>query len=164
MSIRMTKHAAAAIALTLGLTLAGCAGQPNANRSLDSVKQPVVERSNFTLDLNSGSGGLSIPEQRRLNEWFAAMDVSYGDRISVDDPLASPATRQAVAAIAARYGLLLSDGAPVTQGLVDPGRTRIVITRAKASVPGCPDWDKHSSYNYNNATASGFGCAILEED
>ena len=96
MSIRMTKHAAAAIALTLGLTLAGCAGQPNANRSLDSVKQPVVERSNFTLDLNSGSGGLSIPEQRRLNEWFAAMDVSYGDRISVDDPLASPATRQAV--------------------------------------------------------------------
>ncbi|MBO9499348.1 MAG: CpaD family pilus assembly protein [Novosphingobium sp.] len=160
MSIRMTKHAAAAIALTLGLTLAGCAGQPNANRSLDSVKQPVVERSNFTLDLNSGSGGLSIPEQRRLNEWFAAMDVSYGDRISVDDPLASPATRQAVAAIAARYGLLLSDGAPVTQGLVDPGRTRIVITRAKASVPGCPDWDKHSSYNYNNATASGFGCAV----
>jgi pilus assembly protein CpaD len=160
MLIRMTKPAAAAIALTLGLSLAGCAGQPSANRSLDSIKQPVVDRSNFSLDVDSGGGGLTIAEQRRLNDWFAAMDLGYGDRISIDDPLASPATKQTVTDIAARYGLLVSDGAPVTDGLVNPGRVRIVVTRSKASVPGCPDWEGSSSVNYSNGTSDGFGCAV----
>jgi len=113
------------------------------------------------LDLNSSSGGgLGISEQRRLNAWFQAIDVRYGDRISVDDPLASPATKDGVAEIAARYGLLISDGAPTTQGLVDPGKVRVVITRSKASVPGCTNWEGKGAYNYNNATSDGFGCAV----
>ncbi|WEK48085.1 MAG: CpaD family pilus assembly protein [Candidatus Andeanibacterium colombiense] len=157
----MTKTAGAALAFALSLSLAACASPPGgANRSLDSIKQPVVERSNLSFDLDSSGGGLSIPEQRRLNQWFAAMDLTYGDRISIDDPLESAATRQAVADIAARYGLLVSDGAPVTGGLVNPGRTRIVITRSKASVPGCPDWEGRSSATFSNSTSQGFGCAV----
>ena len=159
MLIRMIRPAAAALALTAGLSLAGCAGQP-ANRSLDSIKQPVVERTNYTLDLASGSDGLRISEQRRLNAWFDTLGLRYGDRISIDDPLASPATREAVAAVAARYGLLLSDGAPVTAGLVQAGNSRIIVTRSTASVPGCPDWDGRSNTNFNNATNNGFGCAV----
>lgn len=159
MLIRMTKPAAAALALTLGLTLAGCANQAQ-NRSLDSIKQPVVDRSNFSIDIDANGGEVSITEQRRLNEWFAAMDISYGDRISVDDPLASPATRRAVADIAGRYGLLLSEGAPVTTGFVNPGRVRVVVTRSRASVPGCPDWEDRASTNFNNATNNNFGCAV----
>lgn len=159
MLTRMTKPAFTALALTLGLSLAGCATQPT-NRSLDSVKQPVVERSNFSLDLDASSGGLSINEQRRLNDWFAAMDLGYGDRVSIDDPLASAGTKQAVADIAARYGLLVSEGAPVTAGLVNPGKARVVVTRSKATVPGCPDWGDNASYNYNNGTNNGFGCAV----
>ncbi len=159
MLIRMTKPAAAAIALTLGLSLAGCS-QPGANRSLDSVKQPVVERTNSTLDVDTNGGGLSIYEQRRLDDWFAAMDLGYGDRISIDDPLATPGTREAVANIAARYGLLVSEGAPVTEGFVNPGKARVVVTRSKASVPGCPDWGGRSSYNFNNGTHDGYGCAV----
>jgi pilus assembly protein CpaD len=159
MLIRMTRPAGTALALALGLSLAGCMSQPT-NRSLDSLKQPVVERTNMTLDLNAGSGGLPIPEQKRLNDWFAATGLGYGDRLSIDDPLASKATRESVAEIAGRYGVLISDGAPVTQGFVQPGTVRVVVTRSDAYVPGCPDWSGRGNYNYNNGTHDGFGCAV----
>jgi pilus assembly protein CpaD len=155
----MIKPAAAALALTLGLTLAGCASSPS-NRSLYSTKQPVVQRTNLTLDLNAGLDGLPIPEQKRLSDWFAALDLGYGDRVALDDPAKSKATRESVAEVAARYGILVSDGAPVTQGVLQPGTVRVVVTRSDASVPGCPDWEGRANYNYNNATNSGFGCAV----
>ena len=56
----MFRAAPAAIALSLGLMLAGCGGMAT-NRSLESVHQPVVERTNYTLDVTTGPGGLSIP-------------------------------------------------------------------------------------------------------
>jgi pilus assembly protein CpaD len=158
----MIKHpilAAPGTALALALALAGCTGTPN-NQSLESIHQPVVERTNYTLDLATGPGGLSLPEQRRLAGWFEAMDLRYGDRISIDDPLASPATRAAVAAVASRHGLLLSDDAPVTPGYVNAGTARVIVTRSLAHVPGCPDWTTISETNLNNATSSSFGCAV----
>jgi pilus assembly protein CpaD len=159
MLIRMTRPAAAALALTLGLSLAGCAGGPT-NRSLDSIKQPVVERTNMTLDLTAGPSGLPIPEAKRLNDWFAAMSLGYGDRVSIDDPLSSKAIKDDIAQIAGRYGILVSDGAPVTPGFIQPGSVRVVVTHSEATVPGCPDWSGRGGYNYNNATHSGFGCAV----
>lgn len=148
----------AALALSLGLVLAGCGGMPN-NRSLNSVHQPVVERVNYTLDVSTGTGGLSHPEKRRLAGWLEAMDIGYGDRISIDDPLNSSATQSAVAALTSRYGVLLSKDAPQTPGHVEAGTARIVITRTKASVPGCPDWSANSDVNLKNATSSNYGCA-----
>jgi pilus assembly protein CpaD len=158
MSIRMKRPLATAVALSLGLSLAACGGSDN--RGLESVKQPVVSRQNFTLDVNTGPGGLSIPEQRRLVDWFETMNLKYGDRISIDDPLDSGATREAVAAIAGRYGLLIADGAPVTEGFVDPGTARVVVTRSHASVPGCPDWSGQLGGQLNNSNAANFGCAV----
>jgi hypothetical protein len=64
--------------------LAGCGGIAT-NRSLDSIHQPVVERTNYTLDVTTGPGGLSYPEQRRLTGWFEAMAAlrrSHRDRRS----------------------------------------------------------------------------------
>jgi len=148
-----------ALALSLGLVLAGCGGMPS-NRSLYSVHQPVVERVNYTLDVSTGAGGLSQPEQHRLDGWFEAMDLRYGDRVSIDDPLSSSATRSIVAALASRHGLLLSDDAPQTSGYVEAGTARIIITRSKASVPGCPDWSANSDTNLRNGTSSNYGCAI----
>lgn len=148
-----------AIALSLAFTLAGCGGVPM-NASLDSVHQPVVENVNYTIDVMTGMGGLSLPEQRRLSGWFEAMGLRYGDRIAIDDPSASGATREAVEALAARHGLLVNDDAPVTPGAIAPGSARVVITRAKATVPGCPDWSAKSDFNPRNATHSNFGCAI----
>jgi pilus assembly protein CpaD len=160
MSIRMKRPLAAAIALSLGLTLAACGGGTPANRGLESARQPVVERQNYTLDLNTGAGGLSIPEQRRLASWFESLELKYGDRISIDDPLESGATYEAVAAIAARHGLLVSEGAPVTEGFVDPGSARVVVTRSRAHVPGCPDWSGRMTSTLNNETNNNFGCAV----
>ena len=159
MTIR--RNLAGALALTLGLTLAGCNSPSSvSNRSLYSVNQPVVARTSYTLDVATDYDGLSIPEQRRLAGWFEAMDLRYGDRVSVEDPVSGGATRAAVAAIAARHGILLSDGVPVTQGFLQPGTARVVITRSTASVPGCPDWSKSRDANYANATSPGYGCSV----
>ncbi|MBC2670826.1 CpaD family pilus assembly protein [Novosphingobium piscinae] len=147
------------LALALSLALAGCGGMPT-NRSLESINQPVVEKTNFVLDLNTGPGGLSLPEQRRLSGWFDTMDLKYGDKIYIDDPLASAGTRAAVEAVAARYGLLLNDGAPVTQGYVNAGTARVVVVRATASVPNCPKWTGDSDANFHNATSPNYGCAV----
>ena len=152
---------AGALALTLVSTLAAC-NAPGAldNRSLYSVKQPVVARTSYTMDVATTYDGLSIPEQQRLSGWFDSMDLRYGDRVSIEDPLVSGATREAVGRIAARHGLLLADGAPVTEGFLQPGTARVVITRTTASVPGCPDWGKRNDANYANATSPGYGCAV----
>jgi pilus assembly protein CpaD len=150
---------AAAIALSLGLGLSACGGMAS-NQSLYSVKQPVVERSNFTLDLAAGAGGLSVPEQHRLSDWFNTLDLSYGDRVAIDAATAGDAARADVAAIASRYGILLSDGAPVTPGFVEPGTVRVVVTRSRAYVPGCPDWSDKMASNLGNATSDDFGCSV----
>ncbi|MFW5633412.1 MAG: CpaD family pilus assembly protein [Erythrobacter sp.] len=147
-----------AIAVSLGLALGGCAGMPT-NRTLYSVKQPVVERTNFTLDVDTGSGGLPISEQQRLNGWFEAMDLGYGDRVSIENPGKNPAVAGAVSDLAGRYGLIVSETAPTTEGYLEPGQARIVITRSEARVPGCPDWSGPADANYMNATSPNFGCA-----
>lgn len=153
-----SRAAGLALALSVGLGLAGCGGMAT-NRSMNSIHQPVVERVNYTLDVTSGPGGLSYPEQRRVAGWFEAMGLRYGDRISIDDPVQSDATRASIQALASRYGLLVSPDAPTTAGYVNAGSARIVITRSKAQVPGCPDWSANSDTNFNNATSSNFGCA-----
>lgn len=149
----------AAIALSLGTVLAGCGDLPN-NAGLESIRQPVVERQNFTLDLDAGASGLAIPEQRRLAGWFETLNLGYGDRVAIDGTLPSDAVREDVAALAGRHGLLLSDGAPVTEGFVAPGAIRVVVTRSKAHVPGCPDWSDKSSANYDASTSDHYGCSV----
>lgn len=152
----LSAPACAALALSLG----ACTGATNMdNRSLYSVKQPVVERSNYVFDVTSGGDSLPIGERQRLASWLESMEVGYGDRIALDDPSGSYGVRDDVAALAARYGLLLADGAPPTPGAVGPGRARVVITRASAAVPDCPDWSHTAEANYGNATDPNYGCA-----
>jgi len=152
-------HTAFAAAIALSLGLAACSNPATMNRSLYSVKQPVVEHRNFALDLAAGPEGLPISERRRLNDWFETMDLRYGDRISIDGPLAGPARRDA-AAIAGRYGLLLSEGAPVVEGAFRPDTVRVIVTRAHAFVPNCPEWSGQYDTTLGNETKSGYGCAI----
>ncbi len=153
-----SRKLAGALALSIGLALGGCGGMPS-NTSLSSLKQPVVERTNYTLDVAGGAGGLSIPEQQRIAGWFEAMDLRYGDRLSIDDPMMNGAVRENIAALAGRHGILIQDGAPVTGGYVQPGDVRVVLTRSSAYVPGCPDWSESSDMNYNNAASPNYGCA-----
>jgi pilus assembly protein CpaD len=154
----MKPYITKAVLVSLAFTLAGCGGIAT-NRRLDSIHQPVVERLNYTLDVVTGPGGLSYPEQRRIAGWFEAMDLRYGDRITIDDPMRSSATLAAVAALADRYGLLVSGQAPVTAGYVNAGNARVIVTRTKATVAGCPDWSAKSDSNPMSATSTNYGCA-----
>ena len=155
----LTRKSAAALALSLSLALGACGGMAD-NPSLYSTKQPVVERTHYTLDVNTSGDSLPVSEQQRLLGWFESMELRYGDRVSVDDATASAGVRDAVAKLAGRYGLLLANGAPPTEGYVTPGQARVVISRTVASVPGCPDWSAKSDINYGNATYPNYGCAV----
>lgn len=152
------KALASAFSAPLVLMLAGCGGMAD-NASLESIHQPVVSRTNYTLDVTAGPGGVSLPEQRRLAGWFDALDLRYGDRIAIDDPMRSTMAHDAVEAVAGRYGILLEDEAPVTPGQVTAGTVRVVVSRTSASVPGCPDWSRTSDSTLANGTSGNYGCA-----
>ena len=160
MAKAINRKLAGSLAVSLSLVLGACGGYPTENRSLYSARQPVVERTNFTLDVNTAGDGLPVSEQTRVAGWFEAMGLGYGDRISLDDPTANPAVTEDLAALASRYGLMVSNGSPVTAGYVDPGQARIVVTRSTASVPGCPDWSANNEANEYNATYPGYGCGV----
>ncbi len=160
MTISFKRAAASALALSLGLGLAACGGNGPHNASLDSIKQPVVERTNYMLDVSAGTSGLTVPEQQRVAQWFEMLDLGYGDRVAIDDALTNRAVREDIAAIAARHGILLSEGTPVTQGFVNPGDVRVIVTRSSAHVPDCPDWSGQFGTTLGNTMSEGFGCAV----
>jgi pilus assembly protein CpaD len=148
-------------AAALSLTLAGCGGALGTNTSMYSVHQPVVERTNFAIDLSMDGGGIAAADQRRLNEWMEALQIGYGDRVSVDygNGYASPTAAKTIADLAADYGVLVSEETPVTEGAIASGNVRVVVTRSKASVPTCPDWSTTSESNFNSSNHSNHGCA-----
>ena len=121
----------------LGLAAGGCAMQPQTltpanNWGLYSLHQPVVEHNNFVFDVTMEGDRVSAAELDRLSAWFSSIEVGYGDRVTVDEPRGheSARARQDVARVAARFGVLLADGAPVTEGEIEPGTIRIVASRA----------------------------------
>jgi pilus assembly protein CpaD len=149
----------AAVALAApALLLAAC--DPNANRGIESVHQPVVSHNDYAVDLMTTPYGLGEGEAGRLAGWMATLRPAYGDRVAVEDPSGATGARAQVASELARYGLLLADSAPATQGGVAPGTLRVVITRASASVPNCPQMDRYEPYTADAHTASNYGCAI----
>jgi pilus assembly protein CpaD len=129
----------------------------DANRSLDSLNQPVVQRTDYMFDVATGSDGVSAGERARLDEWFASLGLGYADRVFIDDSGAGDKARRDIARIAADYGLLVSDGAPITAGPVQPGTARVIVSRSTASVPGCPHY---RALEGPSATSSNYGCAV----
>ncbi len=144
--------------LALSLALAAC-GPSTVHRGLSSVNQPVVSRTDYVFDAHAGGSGLAYGEAERLAGWFDSLRLGYGDHVAIDDPVNSGASRDAVGAVAARYGLLLSGAAPVTETAPAPGTVRIVVTRATAEVPHCPNWDRQSQPELAASTMSNYGCA-----
>ena len=123
---------------------------------VDSLNQPVVKRTDYVLDLAAPSGGLSAVEKGRLRGWFEGLGVGYGDSVFVDEPYGSGPGTADVATIAAEYGLLLSAGAPVTAGPVQPGSVRVVVARSVAYVPDCPN----GGQNGPSSTSPNYGCSV----
>lgn len=156
---------AAALAL-LSLAASACNHDryglsPAHNPSLTSVNQPVVQRTDFVLDVNAAGNGVPASEQDRLATWFDSLELGYGDQVYVDQAAgyADARARQDVADVAAGYGLLVHDGAPITAGSVQPGSVRVIVSRNTASVPGCPIW-QDEIVGAPERTASNYGCAV----
>ena len=144
-------------AAAAGCTATGHQG-PEA-RGLASLHVPVVQRTAYAFDVAAPGGSLASYDAARLDGWLQGMGVGYGDSIYVDGAEAG-AARADVAHVVGRYGLLMSTGAPVTAGAIAPGMVRVVVSRARASVPGCPDWSEAAQPNYGNHRMSNFGCGV----
>ena len=129
------------------------------DRGLEAVNVPVVTRTDYALDVAAPDGTLPSSEAARLDAWFKSLQLGYGDKIFLDGPYADTA-RDGVARVAGQYGLMLSHGAPVTQGSITPGSVRVVVSRNRAEVPDCPNWSVPASPNFNNRSMSNFGCAV----
>jgi pilus assembly protein CpaD len=131
------------------------------NPSLYSVHQPVVQNTNFVLDLDASGDQLSASERARLIGWFEGIELRYGDQIFVDEArdYPSPGARADVGRALGEYGMLLRDGAPVTNGSVAPGTVRVIASRGTASVPGCPNWNDPQLGPSSN-TSPNYGCAV----
>ncbi len=145
----------------LATTLAGpvLGREPDPSRGLDSVNVPVVTRADYAFDAAAPDGSLAPGEQARLDAWFGGLNLGYGDHIYVDGAYAD-AARADVARVAGRYGMLLSQGSPVAQGVVNPGSVRVLVSRTRASVPNCPNWSDQSKPNWGNHTMPSYGCAV----
>jgi pilus assembly protein CpaD len=149
------------ILIALASTLAACnsvtGDKPDAG--VAAVNVPVVTSADYVFEAAAPDGTLAPGEPQRLNGWFQGLGLGYGDSIYVDGPYADAARGQ-VAAIAGQYGMMVSAGAPVTTGAVQPGMVRVVVSRRRAEVPGCPNWSRPSNPNYENRSMPSFGCGV----
>jgi pilus assembly protein CpaD len=147
--------------LLAAAALAGCSHTPQdlPDRGVAAVNEPVVNRTDYAFDVAAPGGSLAPGEAARLDAWFRGLELGYGDSIYVDGAYAD-AAKSDVAAVAGSYGMMVQNGAPVTAGTVQPGTVRVVVSRARADVPGCPNWSVPAQPNYNNRTMSGFGCGV----
>lgn len=149
--------------LALIAALALIAGCGPTNRSVNTNKVPTIQSTQLAYDLRfAGYDGLAADQAAALEQWLGAIGVAYGDRISVDDPIATgaQARRAAVAGVVARFGLMVEEAAPVTTSL-PAGMARVVVTRTKVTPPDCPDWRRKSNPELSASAMSNFGCATV---
>ena len=147
--------------VVLASALGACSYTPKdlPDRGLTSTNAPVIERADYVLDVAAPGGALLPYEEQRLDAWFQAMGLGYGDVIYVDGGY-SDAARSQVAQVAGRYGMMVQAGAPMTPGVLPQGAVRVVVSRARATVPNCPNWSIPAQPNYNNRSSSNYGCAV----
>jgi len=148
------------VLVALSSSLAACAtavDQPD--RGLAAVNVPVVTTADYVFDAAAPGGALAAGEADRLNGWFQGLGLGYGDTVYVDGSSA-PAVRSQVAAVAGRYGMLVTPGAPATAGMVQPGSVRVVVARRRAEVPNCPNWSRPASPDFANRSMSNYGCSV----
>lgn len=149
------------IAILLASAVAGCntMAAPAPSRGVATVNVPVLNRSSYAIDVAAPGGVLAPSELGRLDAWFQSLELGYGDSIYVDGAYAPGAAAQ-VAELAGRYGMMVLPAAPVTAGAVPAGAVRVVVSRNRAEVPGCPNWSEPSQPNFENRSMSSFGCAV----
>jgi pilus assembly protein CpaD len=143
------------IGLALALTACG-----TVNRGMESVHQPVVQRTDYVIDLAAAGDRLAPGERDRLDGWFRSIGLAYGDRVAVDDPSGAGQGAADVNELLSLRGMMIAGAAPVTARALPAGAVRVVVSRAAASVPGCPDWSRPAAPEFSGSTMSNYGCAL----
>jgi pilus assembly protein CpaD len=147
----------------LALPLAACQTDQAANRGMESVHQPVVSHTAFTYDVQTGpDGGLSGSEARRLDDWFASIGLGYGDQVALatDAAYLSPSLRDGIANVVGRHGILVGEDGSAVAGVAPQGSVRLIVRRATASVPGCPDWSDKPETDQQLGLSTNYGCGV----
>ena len=150
------------LALATALALPAHAA-PRENRGVGSVHQPVVSYAAYTYDVRSGAdGGLNGSEAQLLEDWLVSIGLGYGDQVAIvtDAGYFSPSLHEGVANVVARHGLLIGEDSSAAAGTAPDGSVRVVVRRATASVPGCPNWRSTAETNMSLPTSSNFGCGL----
>lgn len=147
------------VPIGLLLMTGGCMG--HGQPGLESSHQPVVSQTDYALDLALSGGQLAADEDRRLDGWAHNLRLGYGDRVSVEDPAGEgPGAYREVAQVIGRYGLLLGQPSSIARTPVAPATIRVIVTRSRAVVPGCPDLRSDTSPDLEGNTSSNYGCAV----
>lgn len=157
---RLARHALPAVLLA---TLGGCATDYVHNRSVASVHQPVVSYQSFVYDAAIGpNGGLAPAEEARLEGWLSSIDIRYGDSVAIASQSGDygPAMRDGISAVVGRHGLLLQRDDTAQAGRAPMGSVRLIVRRADAAVPGCPDWAENAENTMLGAASSNYGCGV----
>jgi pilus assembly protein CpaD len=160
-------HRRIALAAVATLAAAGAAhaqDRADYNRSVNSVHQPIVSRTDYSFDVATAGDGLAAGEAARLSQWFDMLDLGYGDTVTVAGATPGHAiVPDGVGQVLSRYGMLVSAGAaPLTAGAPAPGNARIVVSRAVARVEGCPNWSRGGLAEFEGASQSNYGCASAQ--
>lgn len=148
-----------ALAAALSLPLAACGSETTVNRGMESVHQPVVSYTNFIFDVRADSSvGVASSEKERLNGWLDSLNIGYGDSVAIAGG-ASAAAHADIADVLGKRGLLVQQDDSAVAGAAPYGSVRLIVRRATASVPGCPDWHSNQENNMSGGVSSNFGCA-----
>ncbi|MEM8826539.1 MAG: CpaD family pilus assembly lipoprotein, partial [Pseudomonadota bacterium] len=149
-------------ALTLGL--GACQRPGTASPEVAGEHMPIVYQEVMTVDVRLAPDG-SIPEREltRLDEWLDAVDVRYGDRVSLDsgDEPAFDRRQKQVAGLLSQRSLLMAEESPITSPAIASGTSRLVLVRAMASVPSCPDFGRRPNPEYQGSKSSNYNCATV---
>lgn len=151
-----------ALIAAAALPLANCSEEGPYNRGLTSVHQPVVTYATYLYDVRIDEGsGLSASEQGRLAGWLDSLGVAYGDKVAIATggaaiPLSA---QQDIADMLGRRGMMVGEDSSAVAGIAPAGSVRLILRRASASVPGCPDWRSKQESDMVGGASSNFGCA-----
>jgi len=151
-----------ALVATAALSLTACDGVTNFNQGMNSVHQPVVSYESYLYDVQVSEGKLSPAERTRLTGWLDSINVSYGDSIAIANGGAgvSPALHHDIADVLGRRGMLIGEDNSALAGTPPYGTIRLILRRANAAVPGCPDWSRNAESDISGGTSSNYGCAV----
>ncbi len=150
-------------AAALPLAACGAGDTTNFARGVESVHQPVVSYATYVFDVRTdGGSSLSGMEKDRLAGWLDSLGVAYGDTVAIStgDADAPIPVQQDIATILGRRGMMIGEDNSALAGTPPPGSVRLILRRASASVPGCPNWSTRQESDMVGGTSSNFGCGV----